>query len=255
SSQTASVAARWAERLLAFCGERTEDGAGFPLDARLRPYGSSGALASPLEALREYFESENSGFAAWERQALTRARFAAGDGEAGARAMALARGAAFPDVWRASWSDELKHIKKRVEKERGAKGEVFDLKMGRGALADIEWAAQWLAMKHGARFPAMQTPSTRGQLGAARDAELLSESEWKSLDEAYTWLRRAELRLQIAQEGGATTARRGSVQAALWARAAFPGLENGAATARFESEWTMHTARAREVFERVRDEL
>jgi glutamate-ammonia-ligase adenylyltransferase len=82
--------------LISFCGERTEDGAGFPLDARLRPYGSSGALASPLEAFREYFGSEKSGFAAWERQALTRARFVAGDAAAGARLMALTRDAAFP---------------------------------------------------------------------------------------------------------------------------------------------------------------
>jgi glutamate-ammonia-ligase adenylyltransferase len=126
--------------------------------------------------------------------------------------------------------------------------------MGHGGLADIEWCAQWLAMKHGAIFPPANARDAP-QLNAARDAELLSSAEWQALDAAYTWLRRAELRLQIAREGGAALAKRGSAEAALWARAVFPGLENGVATARFESEWRAHTSRARAVFERVRDEL
>ncbi|PQV63190.1 glutamate-ammonia-ligase adenylyltransferase [Abditibacterium utsteinense] len=257
SPSATSVAARFAEQLIAFSGERTEDGAGFPLDARLRPYGSSGALASSLVAFEEYFENEKSGFAAWERQALTRARFAAGDGAVGARFMALARGAAFPAEWKAAWSEELKHVKSRVENERASKGatknQVFDLKLGPGGLSDIEWSAQWLAMKHGAKFPNLQTPNTRRQLLAAREAGVLAPDEYQVLEDAYTWLRRAELRLQIAREGAASGVKRGSDDAALWARALFPGLKNGEATERFEGEWTAHTQRARQVFERVCD--
>ena len=261
SPSSSAVAVRMAEKLIAFCGERTEDGAGFPLDARLRPHGSGGALASSLGAFEEYFENPKSGFAAWERQALTRARFAAGDGAVGARFMALARGAAFPEEWNSAWSEDLKHIKNRVENERAAKSsistkiEVFDLKLGRGGLSDIEWSAQWLTMKHGARFPALQTPNTRRQLLAARDAGVLSPEQWQVLDEAYTWLRRAELRLQIAREGAVSSVKRGSSDAELWARAVFPGLENGEAIARFESEWKTQTEGARAVFESVRDAL
>ncbi len=263
AAQGAPVAVRFAEQLIAFCGERTEDGAGFPLDARLRPHGSSGALASSLGAFEEYFEGEKSGFAAWERQALTRARFAAGDGAVGARFMALGRDAAFPGTWRDTWSEELKHIKNRVENERAAKGASkiganptpFDLKLGPGGLSDIEWSAQWLAMKHGARFPALQTPNTRCQLLGARDAGVLAPGEWQILDDAYTWLRRAELRLQIAREGAVSVVKRGSDDAALWARALFPGLENDEATALFETQWKHHTQRARQVFEQVRDTI
>lgn len=254
----ASVAARWAEALISFSGERTEDGPGFPLDVRLRPYGSSGTLASPLEAFREYFEGDG-GFAAWERQALTRARFAAGDGATGARLMALTRDAAFPEKWRAAWSAELKHIKGRVENERAAKGafkgEVFDLKLGPGGLSDIEWTGQWLAMKHGAHFPALQTPNLRRQLSAAAEAGLLSQPELEVMEGAYTWLRRAELRLQIAREGGLSSLKRGSSEAAMWARAVFPELDAEAAATRFAQEWDNYTSRAREVFERVRDAL
>jgi glutamate-ammonia-ligase adenylyltransferase len=258
SPAQAAVAAQWAETLIAFMGQRSEDGPGFTLDARLRPYGSSGAIASPLEAFREYFDGPKSGFAPWERQALTRARFAAGDAATGARLMALTRSAAFPDHWQDGWSDELRHIKSRVERERAAKGAAtsdYDLKLGPGGLSDIEWSAQWLAMKHGAAYPALQTPNTRRQLQAAQEAGLLSPEALQDLEAAYTWLRRAELRWQIAREGVTATVKRGSNDAALWARAVFPSLSGEEATARFGEEWIYHTTRARQVFEQVRDSL
>jgi glutamate-ammonia-ligase adenylyltransferase len=254
----AGIATQWAESLISFMGGRTADGPGFELDPRLRPYGSNGAIAAPLEAYREYFENPKSGFSAWERQALTRARFAAGDGVTGAKLVALTRGVAFPETWQSQWSDELRHIKGRVERERAAKGAAtvdYDLKLGPGGLADIEWSAQWLAMKHGAKHPEMQTPNTRRQLGAAHEAGLLTGEELRAMDDAYTWLRRAELRWQVAREGGASVVKRGSNDAMIWARALFPALAGEEATERFAGEWTLHTARAHEVFERVRNEL
>ena len=157
------VARAWAESLTRFVGERTADGPGWEVDARLRPHGASGVLASSPDALREYFEHpQQSGFAVWERQALTRARIVAGDVRTGARAMALVRNVAFPRDWEANWSDQLRHIKDRVERERALKS-AFDVKLGLGALSDIEWSAQWLAMKWGFRFPGLQTPGTLRQ--------------------------------------------------------------------------------------------
>lgn len=252
-----AVAAKFAEELIAFLGGRTEDGPGFDLDVRLRPYGASGTIASSLDSFREYFENEKTGIAVWERQALTRARFAAGDGGTGARAMALMRGAAFPTHWWPNWSDELRHIKVRVEKERATKGarsgQTFDVKLGPGGLADIEWTAQWLALKFGHQFPALHAANTRRQLFAAQEAGLLSESELETLDQTYTWLRCAELRLQIAREGAAGGVKKGTKDAAIWARAVFPGIPAEEAEARFEAEWNQHTAGSRTVFERIRE--
>ena len=260
----APVAARWAEELIRFVGERTAEGAGWPIDARLRPQGASGPLASSPDALIEYFEHPaTSGFAVWERQALTRARIVAGDVATGARAMALIRNVAFPRHWPGEWSDELRRIKARMETERAAKNlprgakaeDVFDVKMGAGALSDIEWSAQWLAMRHGFRFPGLQTPGTLRQLEAAREAELISPREWDDLEAAYLWLRRAELRLQIARENGAAAIARASEDFTIWARAMFPGLAVEEAQARFEATWRAHTDNVRRVFERVRDAL
>ena len=253
----AQIAGRFAESLIKFVGERTADGAGWELDARLRPGGASGALATSPAALVEYFENPQiSGFAVWERQALTRARIVAGDVATGARAMALIRNVAFPAQWQPHWSDELRYIKARVERERGAKGAgVYDVKLGAGALSDIEWSAQWLAMKWGFAHPNLQTPNTLHQLEAAREANLIAAKDFEELEAAYLWLRRAELRLQIAREGGAAAVKHASPDLTIWARAVFPGVSIEAATASFETAWLLHTSNVRRSFERVCDEL
>jgi len=259
SAEQSALAIRFAERLTAFLGGRSAEGAGWALDARLRPHGASGALAVSVETLRDYFANPAQGMAVWERQAMTRARIGAGDRALGARAMAAIRVAAHPDEWNPAWSDELRGIKTRVERERAAKGssggEVFDVKLGAGGISDIEWSAQWLSLRFGAKFEALQTPNTRRQLEAAQGAGLLSGAEYEAMIGAYDWLRRAELRLQIAREGAPPALKRDSSDFQIWARAVFPLLAPEEARATFEETWRLHTQNARAIFERVRDGL
>jgi glutamate-ammonia-ligase adenylyltransferase len=256
----ASSAAKFAEAFIKFCGGHTADGTLFEVDARLRPYGKSGPLVTTIGALREYFERPELGFATWERQAFTRCRRAVGDIGTGAKAMALIKGAAFPESWQASWSDELRHIKGRVEAERAGKGfktgvEIYDVKLGAGTLSDIEWIAQWLAMKYGAGHPYLQTPNTLYQLEAAQEAGLISTSEFAVLKSAFLWLHRAQLRHQIAREGGAGAVKSDSGELKIWAKALFPEMDESAALERFKTEWKNHTEQTRTIFEQVRDAL
>lgn len=256
-----ATAARWAEGLMQFMGERTEDGIVFEVDPRLRPEGRNGPLAPSVASYVDYFEKPG-GIAVWERQALTRARYVAGNAETGAELMAAIRYVAFPENWQPEWSDELRHIKHRVETERGPRlaggagaiPEVFDVKLGPGALSDIEFTAQWLALRHGRRLPALRNPNTLGRIEAACDAGLLTSDETAALRDSYYFLRRAELRLQITQESAAGGVKRNSADFIAWARAVFDEPSDSAAT-RFESEWRRYTSATRMVMERVRDEL
>ncbi|HEX8552475.1 MAG TPA: hypothetical protein VF681_13080 [Abditibacteriaceae bacterium] len=246
------AATKLAENLTRLMGERTSDGVCFELDARLRPDGRSGPLVRSIEGYIEYFERPN-GLAAWERQALTRARFVAGDAATSARLMAAIRAVAFPEKWQLPWSDELRYIKGRVEAERGVGKNYYDVKLGAGAIADIEWSAQWLAMKNGARFSDLQTPNTLRQLAAAHQAHLISDDEWTKFRAAYEWLRGVELRLQILSENSARAVRKGTPEAATWARSVFP--DDAHAVEHFEEAWQTRTSRVRPIFERIRDEL
>jgi glutamate-ammonia-ligase adenylyltransferase len=252
------IAAKWANELIKYMGERTEDGTVFEVDARLRPEGRTGAIAPPLEGYLKYFERTSGGVAVWERQALTRARGVAGDPLAGASLLATVRHVAFPESWQAAWSDELRHIKSRVENERGSKStfvRVYDVKLGHGGLSDIEWTAQWLAMKHGDKFPELQTPNTLRQATAAKESGLLSEPELQTLIDGYNFLRRAELRLQITQEHSSSVVKAGTPEFRSWTRAIFPDETNEVAVERFEEGWQHHTTGVRAVMERVRNEL
>jgi glutamate-ammonia-ligase adenylyltransferase len=256
-----ALAARWAEELMKYLGERTEDGTVFSLDPRLRPEGRNGALAPNFDSFVEYFErAEKSlpgGLQIWERQALTRARTVAGDAGLAGKLMAAIRHVAFPEIWKSEWSDELRHIKDRVENERAAKAkaseEIFDVKLGAGGLSDVEWTAQWLALKYGAAHPALQTRSTLLQIEAAGETGVLAAADTDALIAAYTLLRRAELRLQIAGENAVAVVKKGSKEWTAWTRAMYADGEDAAA--RFEEEWEQHTRVVREVFEKVRAEL
>ncbi len=63
-------------------GATTAEGQTFRIDARLRPEGNQGPLARSLGGFRQYYAQWG---LTWERQALTKARFVAGDAELGAR--------------------------------------------------------------------------------------------------------------------------------------------------------------------------
>ena len=256
STRNSQNAVAWAEKLMRWVGERTSDGSGFEMDARLRPEGQSGALARNIESYIDYFERAHGGLAAWERQALTRSRFVAGDPTTAAKLQAAIRHVAFPEHWRTEWSDELRHIKTRVENERGKRAtDIFDVKLGSGTLSDIEWTAQWLAMKYGAQFLDLQTPNTLRQIEAAAQNRVLDESSARDLANAYIFFRRAELRLQITQENAPRVVKRGSKEFVNLSRALFPDESTAVAQEKFEEQWRSSTRNVRQVFERVRDAL
>jgi glutamate-ammonia-ligase adenylyltransferase len=74
------IYARLAQRINTWISSATPAGILFQTDLRLRPNGESGLLVSSLEAFRQY-QMESAWV--WEHQALTRARFSAGDAAIG----------------------------------------------------------------------------------------------------------------------------------------------------------------------------
>jgi len=250
----AALASTWALNVSKYLGERTEEGTVFEVDARLRPEGRSGAMAPSIEGFLRYFERAVGGLAVWERQALTRARFVAGDAQTGAKLLATIRHVTYPAEWKPQWGDELRHIKERVETERGRlSAGIYDVKLGRGALADIEWTAQWLALKFGARFPDMQTPNTLHVLRAADEAQVLASTQARALEEAYVFLRRAEIRLHTALDVRGSSLKQSTPEWKAWARAVFPHADEP--EQEFEEAWRAHSQKVREIFEDVRAKL
>ena len=67
---------RWVRHFMQILSVRTTSGVLYEIDMRLRPSGNKGVLVVSAKGYRRYLESEAW---TWERQALVRARFVAGD--------------------------------------------------------------------------------------------------------------------------------------------------------------------------------
>jgi glutamate-ammonia-ligase adenylyltransferase len=196
-----------AQRVIRLLSAAHPEGAGYDLDTRLRPSGSHGLLVTSLEAFARYHDvalggdasdavpsAQQSG-AAWERQALVRARFAAGDAALGAALLRVAHVAAYERG--APPRAEVHRVRMRMERELGReKPGRHDLKVGRGGLSDIEFAVQYLQMMHGedARVRTTETPLAITTLA---DLGLLRADLAETFRDGYQFLRRLEQRIRI----------------------------------------------------------
>ncbi|MPZ54065.1 MAG: bifunctional [glutamine synthetase] adenylyltransferase/[glutamine synthetase]-adenylyl-L-tyrosine phosphorylase [Acidimicrobiia bacterium] len=171
-------------------------GVAFELDAGLRPEGKSGPLSRSLAAYRTYFERWAE---PWEQLAMIRARPVAGDEQLAARFMDAVR----HFVWGEPTSQEtirsIRQIKARIESERIPRGEDpdFHVKLGRGALSDIEFLVQLTQLRHGAEIPGLQTPSTLAALDHIVDAGILPSDEANDLTRAYRFCTQIRNRLYL----------------------------------------------------------
>jgi glutamate-ammonia-ligase adenylyltransferase len=203
---------RLAQRVIRFLSEPNPAGPGYELDTRLRPSGASGLLVTSLASFARYHGvtlegvAQDSGpavlssGAAWERQALLRARLCAGDRTLGERALEVAEVAAYqhgaPPV------TEMHHLRMRMERElaRERRG-YFDLKSGRGGLLDVEFAVQWMQMRHGTDRR-VRTPDTATALAALRQGNYVSAEHFQALHVGYQFLRRLEQRIVVLNGSG-----------------------------------------------------
>ena len=149
----------------------------YAVDADLRPEGRQGPLARSLVGFHTYHQRWA---LTWERQAMTRARPVAGDRSLGQGLVDLLA----PFVWSPPDDDaerEIRRMKARIEAERLPAGEDpdFHLKLGKGALTDIEFTVQLLALRNDVRSQATLTALDRlegiGSVTAA-DARVLHDA-------------------------------------------------------------------------------
>jgi glutamate-ammonia-ligase adenylyltransferase len=165
----------------------------YDLDLSLRPEGRKGSLARSLKAFEGYYDRWAQ---VWERQALTRGRFVAGDPAVGSRFAEIAD----HFVWGTGISDddvrEIRRMKARVERERVPAGEdpQFHLKLGPGSLSDVEWTVQLLQLRTG-----VKAKGTLEALGSLTSAGALGTDDANALAEAYRFCELTRNRLYLVR--------------------------------------------------------
>jgi glutamate-ammonia-ligase adenylyltransferase len=148
--QAQETYSRLAQRINTWLTSRTSAGVLFETDLRLRPSGASGLLVSPVEAFARYQEKDAW---VWEHQALTRARYCAGDKAVGAaferiRETILKRKRELPSL-----KGEILAMREKMHAAHPNRSGLFDVKHDRGGMIDIEFAVQYLVLGFAAKFP------------------------------------------------------------------------------------------------------
>ncbi len=137
--------ARLAQRMLTWLSSRTPAGMLFETDTRLRPNGEAGLLVSSLDGFAQY---QADAAWVWEHQALTRARFCAGDAAIGERFEALRHALLRKPRDTSELRREVLAMRQKMREAHAAKSELFDLKHDAGGLIDVEFMVQYLVLAH-----------------------------------------------------------------------------------------------------------
>jgi glutamate-ammonia-ligase adenylyltransferase len=158
----------------------------FQVDLRLRPFGKGGPLACSKAQFGEYY-GEGGDAHAFERLALVRLRWIAGDARLGFDIEQLRDAIVYdgpPPDTKAIWEITDKMRAQHLE------GRKLNSKYSPGALTDLEGAVQLLQVASARKAPQLRTPRLHEALEGLRRAQILSPVEFDELMGAYQFLRR-----------------------------------------------------------------
>ena len=190
--------AKLAQRLISILTTVTREGYVYKLDTRLRPSGNAGPLVSSLAAFEKYHEQSAQ---LWERQAMLKSRFVAGDREFGKKVEAKMTGFIYGRALPDGAAMEINRLRMRMEMELGKeRPDRLNLKVGRGGIVDVEFAAQFLQLKYGAANPLLRARSTLKALYELMRAGRIEVADFQALDDGYRFLRSLEVQLRLSHD-------------------------------------------------------
>lgn len=188
------------KRMLSWLTLQTSSGILFDVDMRLRPNGQDGLIASNIEMFRKYQRNaDGHGAWPWEHQALTRARFCAGDPQVGQQ---------FEDERRyiLTLERDAAQVAKDVIEMRGKmldghpnRTDLFDVKHDRGGMVDLEFIVQYLVLAKSSVFPELVNNfGTIHLTEMAARLGLLDETTAEQAVKAYRHYRNIQREIRLA---------------------------------------------------------
>ena len=188
-----------AKRMINWLTAFTSTGSLFEIDTRLRPNGSAGFLVTNADAFKKYQlrEGDNAAWV-WEHQALTRARFSAGNPSVGAffdsvRSEVLSQARDIDHL-----RLEILEMRRKVHAGHPNANVEFDLKHDAGGMVDIEFIVQFLVLAYAHKHP--QLIGNLGNIALLRiagEVGLISQDAAQSVGDAYRLLRARQHRLRL----------------------------------------------------------
>jgi len=198
----AETYAGFVRKLITWLTLRTSAGELFDIDTALRPNGNSGLLVTSLQAFERYQLGRGSNTAwTWEHQALTRARFSAGDPSIGVRFEEIRRAVLSAPRDAVALRQEVQAMRDKMRAARPVKDGLFDVKHSPGGMVDAEFAVQFLVLAHGERHPELlDNVGNIALMLRAQDGGLLPAGVGSAAASAYRELRRAQHRARLDEQ-------------------------------------------------------
>ena len=191
--------ALFAKRMINWLTAFTSTGSLFEIDTRLRPNGSAGFLVTNAEAFKKYQMREGDNAAwVWEHQALTRARFSAGNTAVGLEFDAVRSEVLSQKRNIDQLRTEILEMRRKVHAGHPNPSGDFDLKHDSGGMVDIEFMVQFLVLAYSS-----QHQKLIGNLGniallrIAGEVGLIDPGVALSVGNAYRLFRSRQHRLRL----------------------------------------------------------
>lgn len=187
-------------RMVSWLSTMTSSGRLYEIDLRLRPDGDAGLLAVSLDGFARY-QREHAWI--WEHQALTRARYCAGDASLGERFEEIRREILLRERDAGELCTAVREMREKIRAGHPNHSDDFDLKHDSGGMVDIEFITQYLVLLHARRHPELlDNLGNIALLGLAARAGLIPADLAQQVADAYRVLRRRQhaLRLQGAEK-------------------------------------------------------
>ncbi len=196
------IYAAFVRKLITWLTVRTSAGELFDIDTALRPNGNSGLLVTSLASFEKYQSGRGSNTAwTWEHQAITRARFCAGDPSLAEPFEAVRRSVMTAPRDHTALRAEVQAMRAKVRAARPVKAGHFDVKHSPGGMMDAEFALQYLTLAHAGKHPELiANAGVIALLGQAEEAGLLAEGIGFAAANAYRELRRAQHRARLDEQ-------------------------------------------------------
>jgi glutamate-ammonia-ligase adenylyltransferase len=191
----AEVYTKLGQRMSSWLATMTSSGRLYEIDLRLRPDGDAGLIAVSVQAFENY-QLEHAW--SWEHQALTRARFAAGDVRVGALFEQVRQKILTLKRDPITFAHEVRTMREKMLHGHPNMTQDFDLKHDRGGMVDLEFVTQYLVLLHARTHPELiANLGNIALLKLAGQAGLIDINLAVQASNAYRNLRRLQHALRL----------------------------------------------------------
>ncbi|WP_158090569.1 hypothetical protein [Desulfurella amilsii] len=174
----------------------------FRVDTRLRPFGNNSSLSLSVDEYENYYFSFGQ---VWEKFALTRARFSAGDIGVAKKFFSVVRPFVYTKNIDISYIEDVRSMRYKIKLEKlsNYKNDVIEplkinVKLGLGGIREVEFITQYFQLIYAGKDTDLQTNSTLEALDILYDKGYLKQA--RKLKACYLFLRLVEHKIQLKDE-------------------------------------------------------